>query len=53
MYKHVEKYDFYGLKRQIFLNSIARIYRPISTCLVKGPTPKLWRILINRAFKCC
>ena len=40
--KHVEKYDFYGLKKAIFL---ARSHKPISICLVEGPTPKLRTIL--------
>ena len=36
--KYVEKYDFYGLKKQIFF---ARSHKPISIRLVEGTTSKL------------
>ena len=46
--KYVHKYDFYGLKKKQFFK--ARLHKSISICLVEGPTPKLWTILLNRLF---
>ena len=43
--KHVEKYDFYGLKEQFFkLARFVRSIKTISDRLVEGTTPKLWKL---------
>ena len=39
--------------KKIQLAHFARSHKPISVCLVEGPTPKLWTILLNRAFMLC
>ena len=44
--KHVEKYDFYGSKKQFFF---ARSHKPISINLVEGPTPKPWTFISEKA----
>ena len=48
--KHVEKYDFYGLKKQkkIQLARFACSHKPIYIHLVEGPTPKPWKFIFKR-----
>ena len=42
--KHVEKYDFHGLKKQFLFSlfaSLTHIYKSSFICLVEDPPPKL------------